>query len=118
MEQTVRKKICHQVGCKILEGGSCLEGLDVSKSECPHFYLTEENENAEEKVEIEVKTKKKNVIHLFTGREMSFSETSVITNDNDCRLIMIVGESKSGKTTLLVEYFINFQKGPFCDYFF
>jgi len=117
MEQTVEKKICHQAGCNILEGGSCLEGIDVTKNECPHFYLDELNEGESEE-KPHYKPQKKNVIHLFTGKEMSFSETSIITHSKDCRLIVIVGESESGKTTLLAEYFVNLQKGPFCNYLF
>jgi hypothetical protein len=118
MEKDVSEKKCHQPGCKILEGGSCLEGIDVNKDECPHFYLDVEKTNAAPKYETEIKPKKKKVVQLFTGKEMSFPETSVLTNNNNCRLIVIVGESESGKTTLLAEYFINFQKGPFCNYFF
>jgi hypothetical protein len=117
MEQKVEKKICHQPGCKILEGGSCLEGIDVTKNECPHFYVDETNEGKQE-VDVYVEPQKKHLINLFTGKEMSFSETSIITNSKDCKLIVVVGESKSGKTTLLAEYFINFQKGPFCNYLF
>jgi hypothetical protein len=117
MEQKVEKKICHQLGCKILEGGSCLEGIDVTKNDCPHFYVDDANEDMHEN-EISNESQKKHVINLFTGKEMSFPETSIITNSKDCRLIVVVGESESGKTTLLAEYFINFQKGPFCDYLF
>lgn len=117
MEQTFEKKICHQAGCNILEGGSCLEGIDITKNECPHFYLDQMNEVELEDEPLD-KSQKKNVIHLFTGREMSFPETSIITNNIDCRLIVIVGESESGKTTLLAEYFVNLQKGPFCNYLF
>jgi len=117
MEQTVEKKICHQAGCNILEGGSCLEGIDVTKNECPHFYLDETIE-VEQEDESSEKPEKKRVFHLFTGKEMSFPETSIITNNYDCRLIVVVGESESGKTTLLAEYFINLQKGPFCKYLF
>lgn len=117
MEQIVGKKICHQAGCKILEGGSCLEGIDVTKDECPHFYLNETNEGGQENESSDLQHKKY-VIHLFTGKEMSFPETSIITNSNDCTLIVVVGESESGKTTLLAEYFINLQKGPFCNYLF
>lgn len=119
MEQTQEKKICHQKGCKILEGGSCLEGIDVIRHECPHFYLTEVPENDQNNTDdSQSEKKKKNVVQLFTGKEMTFSETEIITNNNDCRLIVIVGESESGKTTLLSEYFINFQKGKFCKYLF
>lgn len=118
MEQIVGKKTCHQSGCKILEGGSCLEGIDVTKDECAHFYLDEMDEIEMEEEDSSDKVEKKYVIHLFTGKEMSFSETSIITNSNDNRLIVVVGESGSGKTTLLAEYFINLQKGPFCDYLF
>jgi len=117
MEQIVEKKICHQAGCKILEGGSCLEGIDVTKDECAHFYFDETNEDEQES-ESSNKPQNKYVIHLFTGKEMTFAETSIITNSKECRLIVVVGESGSGKTTLLAEYFINLQKGPFCNYLF
>lgn len=118
MEKTLGTKVCHQVGCKILEGGSCLEGLDITKEECPHFYLEEIEETEENDTVPSARIETKSVVQLFTGKEMSFNETALITNNEACKLIVIVGESKCGKTTLLAEYFINFQKGPFCNYLF
>lgn len=111
------KKICHQQGCKILEGGSCLEGIDVTKDECPHFYAESQNSDNIE-VKNSIQTKSSTSIKLFTGRELSFEEISMITNRYDCTLIAIVGESKSGKTTLIAEYFITLQKQPIKDFFF
>lgn len=111
------KKICHQPGCKILEGGSCLESIDVTKDECPHFYAESLNDDAkDDKNNIQVK--QSTSIKLFTGRELSFEELSMITNRYDSTLIAIVGESKSGKTTLLAEYYINLQKQPINDFYF
>lgn len=116
MELINDKRVCHQEGCKILEGGSCLEGIDVTKDVCPHFYL--ESDNIDSSENNKINESQTNNIKLFTGKEMTFSETAIITNNNDVIFIAIVGESKSGKTTLLAEYFINFQKGPFYDYYF
>lgn len=111
------KKICHQPGCKILEGGSCLESIDVTKDECPHFYADSQNDDAKDD-ESNAPAKKSSSIKLFTGRELSFEEISIITNRYDCNLIAIVGESKSGKTTLLAEYYINLQKQPIKNFYF
>lgn len=111
------KKICHQPGCKILEGGSCLESIDVTKEECPHFYADSQNDEVKDEKNNE-QTKQSTSIKLFTGRELSFKETTIITNRYDSKLIAIVGESKSGKTTLLAEYYINLQKQPIEEYFF
>jgi hypothetical protein len=118
MELINDKRVCHQEGCKILEGGSCLEGIDVTKDVCPHFYLESDNIDSVENINLNESQTKSNIIKLFTGKEMTFSETAILTNNNDVIFIEIVGESKSGKTTLLAEYFINFQKGLFNDYYF
>ncbi|MDI9312418.1 MAG: hypothetical protein QM535_19565 [Limnohabitans sp.] len=115
--ETQAKKICHQPGCKIMEGGSCLESIDVTKDECPHFYLDSKNDEKNDE-KINEQTKQYTSIKLFTGRELSFKETSIITNRYDSKLIAIVGESKSGKTTLLAEYYINLQKQPIKEYYF
>lgn len=111
------KKICHQLGCKILDGGSCLESIDVTKDECPHFYAESQSDGViDDKNNIQVK--QSTSVKLFTGRELSFEEISMITNRYDSTLIVIVGESKSGKTTLLAEYYINLQKQPIKDFYF
>lgn len=117
MEEVKNKKICHQTGCKILEGGSCLESIDVTKDECPHFYADDDTTRGEE-TKLPNNEKPGVGIRLYTGKEMTFAETSLVTNRYDSKLIAIIGESKSGKTTLLAEYFINFQKAPFGDYFY
>lgn len=123
MEQTIKKKACDQPGCKILEGGTCLEGIDVATSECPHFILREVFSSTNEVHDLQTKTKttvtkKKSAVQLFTGRELSQTQNSLVTNSYDNRLIMIVGESESGKTTLLAEFFISLQKNSLCKYLF
>jgi hypothetical protein len=110
-------KICHQPGCKILEGGSCLESIDVTKDECPHFYAESQSDEVKDD-QNNIQPRQLTSIKLFTGRELSFEEISMITNRYDSTLIAIVGESKSGKTTLLAEYYINLQKQPLKDFYF
>lgn len=117
MDEQGKKKICHQKGCKILEGGSCLEGIDTNQQECPHFYFEDETTTIADSV-AEKQEVKKIGIQLFTGAELSLPETALVTNKFDSTLVVIIGESKSGKTTLLAEYFINFQKGPFKNFSF
>ena len=115
MEQMFIKKNCDQPGCKILEGGTCLDGFNLATEECPHF-----KEREITKSDIKAKpivVNKKTAVQLFTGRELSQANNTIVTDSFDNRLIMIVGESESGKTTFLAELFINFQKGSFCKYY-
>jgi len=112
------KKVCHQPGCKILEGGSCLESIDVTKDECPHFYLDNQNDEVKDEYISNNQTRQSTSIKLFTGRELSFNETSIITNRYDSKLIALIGESYCGKTTLLSEFYINLQKQPLNDLYF
>ena len=88
------KKICHQPSCKILEGGSCLESIDVTIEECPHFYADSQNDEVNDEKNNE-QIKQSTSIKLFTGRDLSFKETTIVTNRYDSKLIVIVGESKS-----------------------
>lgn len=123
MEETIKKKICNQPGCKILEGGSCLEGIDVNNDDCPHYILRDISNLIEETSNTTTKSrpliqKKKIAVQLFTGRELAQGQTTLITNAYNNRLIAVVGESECGKTTLLAEIFINLQKGKFCKYLF
>jgi len=57
-------------------------------------------------------------IDLPRGQALTTSEASQISSAKRSQLIVIAGEVKSGKTTLLTSLFHCFQKGPFSGYMF
>jgi energy-coupling factor transporter ATP-binding protein EcfA2 len=91
-----------------------LEGIDPDS--CPHhFYLTEDNLNEHE---LEENTEKISYQRLFTGLALTISETRAITERAECERVFIIGESGSGKTSLLATIFDLFQMGPIDDNWF
>lgn len=109
---------CKQEDCNIAKDGKCLEGL--SKEECPHFYWAEGGEKIEGIKENDLNKPEvvKNGVKMYPGAAVSVSELKIITSAYDCNKIIILGESDSGKTTLLGYIFDRFQKGPFEDIYF
>lgn len=114
----MQKKVCTQIGCKMHEDGKCLEGLPIN--ECPHVsYESETNDENEEEANNESKevfaAKTPKPIKLFDGNELNYKDLGIITNNIETNLVVIIGESECGKTTLLAELFNAFQKGSFED---
>src|SRR5258708_4978508 len=58
------------------------------------------------------------VVGLETGAPLNASETEILRRHRRTRLVVLAGDSKSGKTTLLASIFLRFQQGPFGDYLF
>jgi hypothetical protein len=58
------------------------------------------------------------VIHLPAGEELDTESARCITADRLTRLIVLAGEAKSGKTTLLASLYEKFNDGPFAGYLF
>jgi len=114
MEETEKLPSCKQTDCLVRESGKCLEGLKLE--ECDHFYLAEPGE--EELGETPEKKDAAKVIRLFDGLELKINGLDLVTNQFDTNLVIIIGESNSGKTTILTSIFDMFQVGKFRKYFF
>ncbi len=104
---------CKQADCNISKDGKCLESLD--KEECPHFYWADNESNEEESTELVQNEIKQDTFKLYPGEAVSISDLNTITYAYNCNKIVILGESESGKTTLLGYLFDKFQKGPYKD---
>ena len=103
---------CKQDTCTVYKDGKCLEGLE--KEECPHFYV-------DDIVDIDepINVPKENLsIRLFSGEELGLKDTKLLTYRYDSKVVLIIGDSNSGKTTLLVTLFDLFQKGTINDLLF
>ncbi len=115
MAETVKHRTCLQAPkCEVAKDGRCLEGLPLT--ECPHFSWTLEP-TVIQPVE---NTNGQTIPHvvLQSGEEWLLDNLQEITNKYSTRRIFIIGDSDSGKTTLLIRLFNSFQHGPFEDFLF
>lgn len=106
---------CDQEDCPVRDNGKCLEGLDIES--CSHFYLSEPEEDLLNDYSIK-NPNIKETFKLFDGNDLSIDEIKLITYAYKYNLIVIIGESDSGKTTLLASIFDLFQIGGFSNFAF
>jgi ATPase subunit of ABC transporter with duplicated ATPase domains len=59
-----------------------------------------------------------NTIRLYSGEELSLKDVNLVTHKYLYKLILIIGDTDSGKTTLLATLYDLFQIAPFKDYLF
>lgn len=116
---------CSQSSCPVNKGGLCLEGFDFDTEECPHALFSEEDEDGEEEVGEGIEDDSDVVIekaeegnNLFSGDAIDDSEIHTVTFAHLTKLILIMGEPASGKTTLLASVFNMFQKGGYAGFLF
>jgi hypothetical protein len=120
-DSTLKKFSCKQKDCPFSKNGTCLE--DLSIEECPHLYLQseyhddleEENYDDEDNV---TTTETKTFITLDGCDDLSISDISKVTHNFKANLIVVFGESDSGKTTLGATIHELFQQAPFKKYWF
>jgi hypothetical protein len=111
-------KACKQVGCPVRENGECLEGIDLTKDTCTHFYWDEVGEEKNDDEEPAIPTTTTNRTSLFSGNELQLKEITTVTQKYGCELIIILGDLDCGKTTLLATLYDLFQVGDFKGYTF
>ena len=115
MAEVPKHKACKQAPkCEVSKDGRCLEGLALT--ECPHFFWTKdpiETESVEKQPTIVVPQ-----VHLLSGEEWRIDNLKIVMSQYSTKKIFIIGDSDSGKTTLLIRLFSAFQHAPFKDYIF
>jgi Double-GTPase 2 len=108
------KPNCKQPTCPVTKDGKCLEGLALDK--CPHFYW---DSGADQPVISKPpNTSNTNAIKLFSGLELKVNEISLITYKAPTSIVIIIGDSESGKTTLISTIFDLLNIGPFANFYF
>lgn len=115
MAAAIKHKACKQAPkCEVAKDGRCLEGLPLA--ECSHFFWTLEPTD----VQLVGNTNNQTTpqVALQSGDEWQLDKLQEITNRYSTRRIFVIGDSESGKTTLLIRLFNSFHQGPFEEFFF
>lgn len=111
---------CTQAGCNVQIDGKCLEGLPLD--ECPHYeaFLVVAGVEASSVFEYGVAEDEPARPHVsfHLGDYLDAVSASQITRASLTRVVFLLGEPDSGKTTLLASLNDAFQKGPFAEYRF
>jgi len=110
---------CSNPDCEIATNGSCLEGHDPVRS-CPNFGKPAEDTVAAEDIETEraVEAEAKPQIpmaRLPHGDPLSQLEVDAQQLQRAGRLVAIIGDTSSGKSTLLCTLYDRFLRGEFAQ---
>jgi hypothetical protein len=129
---------CAQPDCPVLEDGRCLEGLG---EECPHVRWSDEveaqegdaatAEDAEDEPGSELlhpseegegpaepDTGEEEHIELGGGDSITLSQAEELAQAHSAYVVLIAGEFRSGKTTLVAEIYGRFLRGPYRSWSF
>lgn len=106
---------CSLTECSIFTSGKCVNQLAIEECENKISILAEELEMPEENNDEPSKT---NIVQLPSGRSFEEDELSIITYKYPSRLILLLGEPSSGKSTLYGALFDSFHKGGCGEYLF
>ena len=107
---------CSNPDCKIAETGSCLQGHDPVES-CPQFgkpvleAIPNEDDGATPDAEAEVPVRAK--IRVPTGQPFSQSDVDRFLLGFPATMVAIVGDTSSGKSTLLCAIYEQFMRRCF-----
>jgi len=123
MEDTVKHKRCNKSECEVTITGACAEGHDPLES-CPFYgkdseindYSDEDFESAAE--EFQQDAGESDLIELPSSEALDVVQVDEFLRWRPIRLITIVGDRDSGKTTLICSIYERFLRGPFADHLF
>jgi hypothetical protein len=103
---------CAQAGCKVPEGGTCLDGFNPA-SKCPHYGKPLQIVDAKIAADAALKG-----VPLPSGEDIDVPDVFQLTRNSLCRIIIIAGAEDSGKTTLIASLYERFQRGSVGEYLF
>ena len=121
-------RVCNQEGCKVAQDGKCIEGLPlVGAEKCPNLTILDETpeeidtiteEEIEEDDDRVSEEASVTMLPLPSGEELTLEECSALMGNFGAQIIVIAGESESGKTTVLSCVHELFRRGPYAGYLF
>lgn len=100
---------CSNPECKIEETGRCVEG--VEPDECPHYSSEGSHEVNDSPEESEGNDSTVERTKLSLSATLSLNDATNVLQNDDSRVICILGPSDSGKTCLIASMYDMFQAG-------
>src|SRR5687767_6400391 len=99
---------CTQAACPVIKTGQCIEGL--KPTECPNYIA--------EGVVVPVAqvVARKDVVELPSGAALDAAGTYEIGREAIPRVVLLAGEERCGKTTLIASLYELFQEGAVGSY--
>ncbi len=114
----MESQTCSNPDCQITENGSCLQGHDPVAS-CPNFggeqVAAQPNEQDDQVPELAPIAPVSNMAQLPTGQPFSQGQLDTFLLQKPAHLVAIVGDTSSGKSTLLCALYDQFARGGFAD---
>tara|TARA_R110001599_G_scaffold163952_1_gene353322 strand:+ start:5707 stop:6750 length:1044 start_codon:yes stop_codon:yes gene_type:complete len=98
---------CSNPECKIEETGRCVEGIEPK--DCPHYNSEASYEVSESQEESLENNSTLHRTELSPSEALSLSTASNVLQNDDSRVICILGPSDSGKTCLIASIYDMFQ---------
>jgi len=112
------KLTCSTPGCEVAIDGSCLEGHDPIQS-CPHFGqpdAIDDREPSEDSPKTSQEAgQEKPKVQLPHGESLSQLEVDAQQLQRAARFVVIMGDTSSGKSTLVCSLYEKFLRGAFAD---
>jgi len=123
MSDAVEYKNCSKSECEVAKSGACAEGHQPLES-CRFYGKASERDdsfdddfqNASEEGDLD--SGEGDFIDLPSGETLDMAKVDEFLRWRPIRLITIVGERDSGKTTLICSIYDQFLRGPFASYRF
>jgi hypothetical protein len=97
---------CKQSGCPFAETGKCLEGFDPP-TQCPNYLA-----DGSPAPPAGAASKLDGGINLPAGTAFDPVSVYEVAREDVARVVVLAGEQRSGKTTLLASLYELFQEGP------
>ncbi len=109
---------CAQEACTVAVDGVCLEGIALDA--CPHHSLValDESDEGDDAGREAEEQQAQSVVRLFSGEELDLEGARQVMVGSLTRMVVIIGDPDSGKTTLLAELWEQFQRGPYNGFLF
>nr|WP_320141853.1 hypothetical protein [uncultured Cohaesibacter sp.] len=110
-------KTCSNPDCQIAENGSCLQGHNPVES-CPNFGKPAQETRAAasaepDEVYISDETEEFEKIRLPSGEPFTQDDVNAHLLKRPAQMVAIVGDTSSGKSTLICSIYDRFHRGPF-----
>jgi hypothetical protein len=114
----VKVHACTQGGCTVAEDGQCLEGLTVD--ECPYHKWLDADVGSEDgtEPEVAVQAAAAPAVTFEDGRYLDATGTRDLMRRTLARVVVLAGEVRCGKTTILASLMDAFHKGPYAGLLF